>query len=80
MKTVRRLSCAVAMTVVLGLLTPALAQSGCNPGEMLGPPCATTQLVTDDPIAPGEMVTPPAAETIDISTVVEEALITLLLF
>jgi len=80
MKNLRLLICAVVLTTTLGLMTPALAQSGCNPGEMMGPPCGSVQIATDDSTDSGIIQTPPDAETVDLTSVVADVLTALLLF
>jgi hypothetical protein len=80
MKNLRLLVGAVVVTVSLGLMTPAVAQLACNPGEMMGPPCATAQIVNDNPTNPGIIETPPVAENIDLTSVAAEVLTALLLF
>ena len=67
---------ALAMTAFAGeTQTPPCAPP--NPGETESPPCSSAQMTTDDSVAPGETSTPPAA---DVSTVIEDTLIALLLF
>ena len=80
MKNLRLLICAVVLTMSLGLTTPALAQSGCNPGEMMGPPCASVQIVNDDATDPGIIQSPPVTDTVDLTSVAAEVLTALLLF
>lgn len=80
MKNLRLLICAAVLTVSLGLMTPTLAQSGCNPGEMVGPPCASVQIVNDESTDPGQIETPPTVETINLTSVAAEVLTALLLF
>lgn len=80
MKSLRLLICAVALAVSMGLITPALAQSGCSPGEMMGPPCASVQIVNEDVNDPGIVQIPPAAETVDLVSVATDVLTGLLLF
>lgn len=80
MKNLRLLICAVVMTVSLGLMTPAFAQLACNPGEMMGPPCSTVQVVNDDSTDPGTIQSPPAAESVDLTSLAAEVLTALLLF
>jgi hypothetical protein len=80
MKNLRLLIGAVVMTVSLGLMTPAFAQLGCNPGEMMGPPCATVQIVNDDSTDPGIIETSLVAQNFDLSSVAAELLSALLLF
>ena len=80
MKNLRLLICAVVLTVSLGLLTPAFSQSGCNPGEMMGPPCASAQIANDDFNDPEIIQTPPAAESVETTSVAADILMALLLF
>ena len=80
MKNLRLFVGAVVMTVSLGLMTPTFAQLACNPGEMMGPPCATVQIVNDDSTNPGITQTPPVAENIDLTSVAADVLTALLLF
>jgi hypothetical protein len=51
-----------------------------NPGETESPPCASAQMTTDDSVVPGQTNTPPAADAVDVSTIIEDTLIALLLF
>jgi hypothetical protein len=48
-----------------------------DPGIIPTPPCAAAQMTTDDSAMDGIIQSPPAA---DISTIIEDALIALLLF
>jgi len=66
MKTLKRLSIPVALTVMLAVaaLTGATQTLACappDPGIMETPPCATAQLAPDDSVAPGQTSTPPSA-------------------
>jgi len=84
MKTLKRLSAAVVLTLVLGLAAFAGESSTppCvppEPGESSTPPCAAV-LASDDPTAPGDINTPPDSNTVDILSVVEAAMNLLLLF
>lgn len=56
-------------------LDPGIAQCGitqCPPD-----PCSTAQMMSDDSDIPGQTSTPPAA---DVSTIIEDTLVALLLF
>ena len=66
MKTLKRLSIPVALTVMLAVAalagaTQALACTPPEPGETLTPPCATAQFVPDDSATPGQTDTPPSS-------------------
>jgi hypothetical protein len=50
------------------------------PGIIETPPCAPTQQVVDDQTALGQLETPPALKTADLTSALEETLITFLLF
>jgi len=92
MKNLRLLIWAVVLTVGLGAVTPVLPQSGCgsdnmvtscgchDPGQTSTPPCASAQFVIDDPRNPEQLETPSASTAVDITSVIEEALIAFLLF
>ena len=77
MKTLRRLSAALLVTIVLGLPVFAGETSGppcsTDPGEILTPPCAS-MTATPAPTAPGETQTPPAAESFDVLALAETLL------
>lgn len=87
MKNLRRLISAVALTLSIGLVIPVLPQSVCNagscgcfdPGQTSTPPCASAQVTTDFDEA-GETQSPPALDVIDLSSVVESAVLALLLY
>jgi hypothetical protein len=51
-----------------------------DPGQTSTPPCSSAQMTTDDSVVPGQTDTPPAADAADVSTVIEDTLIALLLF
>jgi hypothetical protein len=75
MKNLRLLVCAFTLTLSLGLTAPALAQSQCNPGEMVGPPCASAQNLTEDATDSGLVETPPpATDLVDLTSVVTDVL------
>jgi hypothetical protein len=59
-------------------LDPGITQCGITqcPPE----PCAAAQMTTDDSVVPGQTETPPAADAADMSTIIEDTLIALLLF
>jgi hypothetical protein len=80
MKNLRLLVCAFTLTLSLGLTAPALAQSQCNPGEMVGPPCASVQSLTEDTTDSGVAETPPATDLFDLTSVVTDVLSVLTLF
>lgn len=68
MKTLRRLSTAVALTLLISLtvfagetLTPPCAPP--EPGEVLTPPCSSAQVSTDDPISQAMSSSPSSAES-----------------
>jgi len=70
----------VAVTLAIGSLTIVLGQEHCLPGQLETPPCAAAVLAPDDPTATDQTETPPASVSVELPTLVEEALITLLLF
>ena len=66
MKTLKRLSIPVALTVMLAVAalagaTQALACAPPEPGETLTPPCAMAQSAPDDSVTPGQTNTPPSS-------------------
>lgn len=70
MKSLKRLSAAIALTFALALA----AFADCvppAPGEMLTPPCSAAQITPDDPTAPGEILTPPASNAENEFTISE---------
>jgi hypothetical protein len=76
----KRMGVLFALTVVLSIT--AFGDDPvppCDPGETHGPPCASTQLATDDSTVPGQLETPPASDSVDLVTVTEDAITTLLL-
>ena len=82
MSNLRRLVVTICLTAVLAITAFAGETSGppCappDPGETSGPPCSSSQITTDDS-TPGETLTPPAADTLNVATVVEDALTALL--
>ena len=52
----------------------------CSPGETSTPPCSSAQLATEDSASPGVTQTPPGSVVVDVTLVVEEALLKLLLY
>lgn len=80
MSLMKRLIAVVSFTIVLGATAFADDPPTCapDPGIMQTPPCSTAQSATDDPTAPGQIPTPPAS--VDLFTVAEDAITTLLLF
>ncbi len=64
MKTLRRLSAAIALTLALAFA----AFADCEPGQMSTPPCLGAQITPDDPVTSAE---PSASSTSSASTVVE---------
>jgi len=84
MSNPNRLVVALCLTSVFAITalageTPAGYCSPPVPGEIDSPPCATTQLATDDPTNPSERPTPPA-EAVVVTAIVDAALGTLLTF
>lgn len=68
MKTLRRLSTAVVLTLLISLtafagetLTPPCAPP--EPGEVLTPPCSSAQVSNDDPISQAVSSSPGYAES-----------------
>ena len=79
MKTLKRIITAGTLTLFLVIA----ASADCEPpvpGQMPTPPCSTAQLTTDDSTVPGQLETPPASDSVDLVTVAEDAITTLLLF
>jgi hypothetical protein len=76
MTYLKRLGAAVVLTLALGLQA-----FGCVPGQIEGPPCIpAAQTAPDDPTAPGIIQTPPAIDSVDLISVAEIALNSLMLF
>ncbi len=73
MKTLKRLSAAIALTFVLGVS----AFAGCEPPApgQIETPCVPVQMASDDPTTPGVISTPPAS---DAGYLVADAAISLL--
>jgi len=73
-----------ALMSMLGMAVVASEPNpvSCSPtdGIIQTPPCASAQLVTDDPNAPAQIDPQPASDTFDITSIVEEALMAFLLF
>ena len=77
MTKLKRLGAAVVLLLALGLT----AFADCTPGIMGTPPCAgVVQTAPDDPTAPGIIGGPPASNSVDLISVAEIALNSLLLF
>jgi len=51
-----------------------------DPGETAAPPCSSAQTMTDDSVVLGQINTPSAPEAAELSTIIEDTLIALLLF
>jgi hypothetical protein len=81
MKTIVRISAALALTLFLAVATLAdgPANPPCDPGETHGPPCSANQL-TDDVTAPIQTETAPTSEVVVATSAIEEILIVFLLF
>ena len=79
MNTLKSLVSAVVLT--FGLTVSAAGQAPvCNPGETHSPPCPSTQITQEDaPLMPVETQTLPEVQSVEIVTLVELALQTLLL-
>jgi hypothetical protein len=70
---------ALAMTAFAGeTASPPCAPP--DPGETASPPCSSAQMTTEDSVVPGITQTPPATDAADVSTIIEDTLIALLLF
>jgi len=82
MKNLKRLAVTLALTLILaGTALAGITETPpCDPGETHGPPCAAAPMNSNDPEAPGETSTPPASSEVDLITIAEAALWTLLLF
>jgi len=78
MSTIGRLMGAVLLMAGLG--ASALGCSNPVPGIIETPPCSVAQPAPDDSTAPDQTKTSPPSVTVELSTLVEEALVTLLLF
>ncbi len=78
MSYLKRLGAAVVVTLVVAVA----ASADCPvPGIMNGPPCVSAaQTAPDDPTAPGIMQGPPASNSVDLISIAEIALNSLLLF
>jgi hypothetical protein len=82
MSLMKRLIAVVSLTIVLGATALAGDPPTCapDPGIMQTPPCSIAQPATDDSTVPGQIPTPPASQSVDLVTVAEDAITTLLLF
>jgi hypothetical protein len=82
MKNLRRLGSAVILLFVLGfsVLAGDVPTPPCVPGEMPTPPCSSDEGIVTDSASPGQLQTPPASESIDIISLAEIGLRSLLLF
>jgi len=78
----------VALMFALGTISTSGAQSacatgqspcGCEPGQTQTPPCAYVQQTTDSETEPVQTQAAAVSDTVDLTSVVEEALIALLL-
>jgi hypothetical protein len=83
MSNPNRLVVALCLTSVFAITalageTPAGYCSPPVPGEIDSPPCATTQLATDDPTKPSERPAP--TEAVVVTATIDAALGTLLTF
>jgi len=67
----------ILATTAFGGETPS---PPCSPGETSTPPCSSAQLSTEDPALPAVTQTPPSSVVVDVTLVVEEALLKLLLY
>jgi len=77
MKSLKRLSAAIALTFVFAFA----AFADCPlpvPGEVNTPPCSSAQKTPDEPTVPGEIQTPPASNAENVFTI-SDATIGLLL-
>ena len=80
----RQILGAVALTVLFATVSvagdPSLPCSPPAPGQTETMPCAAAQPAADDPDAQSETQTPPSSVVVDVTLVVEEALLKLLLY
>jgi hypothetical protein len=77
MKSLTRLSAAIALTFALALT----AFADCVPpvpGQIDTPPCSVAQKTPDDPTPPGEILTPPASNAENEFTISEATMNVLL--
>ena len=77
MKSLRRLTVSIALTCVFGV--HAQAQLPCNPGETHGPPCPVATPAPVYPTNSGQTATQPASTSVNTGTLVEIALVNLLM-
>ena len=75
MKSLKRLSAAIALTFALAL---AAFADCAPPGEILMPPCSVAQKTPDDPTTPGEIQTPPASNAENAFTISDATIVVLL--
>lgn len=85
MRNLKRLVVSLSLMSVLAITAFAGETSSppCappDPGETAAPPCSSAQMTTEDSVVPGQTSTPPAADAADVSTIIEDTLIALLLF
>lgn len=74
-----------ALTSILGIATLGGASTvrACSSpldGIIQTPPCASAPLETTGPMEPGQTDTPPASDTIDVTSMIKDVLIGLVIF
>ena len=63
MKNLKNFCCVVSLTLIFGTSVVVVGQAGagCQPGEILTPPCAAAQITPDDPAVVGQTDALPAS-------------------
>lgn len=74
MKNLRLLGISFTLICVLSMTAFADGTDSCAPGSTNSPPCASSQVTTDESIAPGSTTSPPASTTEAEYTISEVAL------
>lgn len=79
MNNLKRLVVSLSLMSVLAMTAFAQSPPCLDPGISQTPPapCSMAQMTTEDSVVPGETSAPPSA---DVSTIIEDTLIALLLF
>ena len=82
MRNLKQLIVCLSLTSVLALTAFAgeTESPPCSPGQTSTPPCSSAQVSTEYPALPGVTQTPASSVVVDVTLVVEEALLKLLLY
>jgi hypothetical protein len=80
MNRVKSVVAAAALTFFIAVTTAGQAPTQCNPGETNGPPCPMALASPDDSAPQDETLTTTTVDLIEIVSIVESTLHSLLLF